>query len=124
MNHNSLMKTQQRKTLAAVALLGAMAFSKITPAAAIPEETLHAIGVDAYTYFYPLLSMDITRKQFTNIEPGKPLHATLRTKVRNTDRQVEPSAGAKSAVGGKQLTAHHSQLVRFVNRPHPKLAFS
>lgn len=31
----------------------------------------HAIGVDAYIYFYPLLTMDLTRKQSTNIEPGK-----------------------------------------------------
>jgi hypothetical protein len=31
----------------------------------------HAIGVDAYLYFYPLVTMDITRKQFTNVEPGK-----------------------------------------------------
>jgi hypothetical protein len=35
------------------------------------EQEAHAIGIDAYIYFYPLLSMDITRKQFTNIEPGK-----------------------------------------------------
>jgi hypothetical protein len=38
---------------------------------AITEVAAHAIGVDAYVYFYPLLSMDISRKQFTNIEPGK-----------------------------------------------------
>src|ERR1039457_5064398 len=38
---------------------------------AIAEQAAHAIGVDAYVYFYPLLSMDITRKVFTNIEPGK-----------------------------------------------------
>jgi hypothetical protein len=38
---------------------------------AITEEAAHAIGVDAYVYLYSLLSMDITRKQFTNIEPGK-----------------------------------------------------
>ena len=37
----------------------------------ITEQAAHAIGVDAYLYFYSLLSMDITRKQFTNIEPGK-----------------------------------------------------
>jgi hypothetical protein len=30
-----------------------------------------AIAVDAYIYFYPLISMDITRLQSTNVEPGK-----------------------------------------------------
>jgi hypothetical protein len=37
----------------------------------ISEQEAHAIGVDAYLYFYPLLTMDITRKQSTNIEAGK-----------------------------------------------------
>jgi hypothetical protein len=40
-------------------------------AAATTEQEAQAIGVDAYIYFYALLSMDITRKQFTNVEPGK-----------------------------------------------------
>jgi hypothetical protein len=35
------------------------------------EEAVHAIAVDAYLYFYPLVSMDITRKQSTNILAGK-----------------------------------------------------
>ena len=39
--------------------------------AAITEHEAHAIGVDAYVYFYPLLSMDVTRRQFTNVEPGR-----------------------------------------------------
>jgi len=39
--------------------------------AAVTEQEAHAIGVDAYLYFYPLVTMDITRKQSTNIEPGK-----------------------------------------------------
>jgi hypothetical protein len=38
---------------------------------AITEEAARAIGVDAYLYFYPLISMDITRRQSTNIEAGK-----------------------------------------------------
>src|SRR6266480_52245 len=40
-------------------------------AAPITEQEAHAIAVDAYVYFYPLLSMDVSRRQFTNVEPGK-----------------------------------------------------
>ncbi|KPU61499.1 hypothetical protein AN403_5493 [Pseudomonas fluorescens] len=62
------------QTLTAVALT--VAAAAIFPLAShaqskITAEEAHAIGVDAYIYFYPLLSMDVTRKQFTNIEPGK-----------------------------------------------------
>src|SRR5215210_3872242 len=39
--------------------------------AAITEAEAHAIGVDAYIYFYPLITMDVTRRQATNMEPGK-----------------------------------------------------
>ncbi len=38
---------------------------------AFSEQEAQAIAVDAYVYFYPLLSMDVTRKQFTNVEAGK-----------------------------------------------------
>jgi hypothetical protein len=38
---------------------------------AISEEAARAIAADAYLYFYPLISVDITRKQSTNIQPGK-----------------------------------------------------
>src|SRR5204862_346350 len=31
------------------------------------------MGLDAYIYFYPLVTMDLTRKQSTNIESGKEL---------------------------------------------------
>src|SRR5262249_28661295 len=38
---------------------------------AITEQEARAIAVDAYVYFYSLMSMDITRKQSINVEPGK-----------------------------------------------------
>jgi hypothetical protein len=37
---------------------------------AITEEEARSIGLDAYLYFYPLVTMDLTRLQFTNVEPG------------------------------------------------------
>ncbi|WP_448107050.1 DUF1254 domain-containing protein [Pseudomonas azerbaijanoccidentalis] len=62
------------QALTAVAL--AVAASAVFPLTShaqskITADEAHAIGVDAYVYFYPLLTMDITRQQFTNIEPGK-----------------------------------------------------
>jgi hypothetical protein len=40
-------------------------------AAAITEQEAAAIAVEAYVCFYPLITMDLTRKQLTNVEPGK-----------------------------------------------------
>jgi hypothetical protein len=39
--------------------------------AAISEQEALAIAVDAYLYFYPLVTMDLTRRQMTNIPAGK-----------------------------------------------------
>jgi hypothetical protein len=47
-----------------------MAFAAGSPAA-ITQEDAHTIGVEAYTYLYPLVLMDVTRRQLTNIEAGK-----------------------------------------------------
>ncbi len=38
------------------------------PSAITPEEA-HEIGVEAYIYFYPLISMDVTRRVGTNVPP-------------------------------------------------------
>jgi hypothetical protein len=35
------------------------------------EQEAYEIGVEAYVYFYPLVTMDVSRRQFTNIEAGK-----------------------------------------------------
>jgi hypothetical protein len=38
---------------------------------AITEQEAQAVAADAYIYFYPLVTMDLTRKQLTNVAPGK-----------------------------------------------------
>ena len=62
----------KRSLLAGV--LGLALSAGVLPVSAqttISEDEAHRIGVEAYTYLYPLVTMDITRKQFTNVEPGK-----------------------------------------------------
>ena len=60
------------RLLGASALAAALGISgAATSASALTEQEAQAIAVDAYVYFYPLVTMDVTRKQLTNIEPGK-----------------------------------------------------
>src|SRR4051812_12617716 len=51
-------------------VISQLALAQTVPPA-ITEQEAHAIAVDTYIYFYSLVTMDVTRKQFTNIEPGK-----------------------------------------------------
>lgn len=48
-------------------LAGAQAASTIT------EDAAYDIGVEAFIYLYPLVLMDVTRRQAVNVEPGKTL---------------------------------------------------
>src|SRR5262245_36966874 len=45
----------------------------------VTEEQAHAIGVDAYLYFYSPITMDVTRKQLSNVEPGKEFGGPMNT---------------------------------------------
>jgi hypothetical protein len=45
----------------------------------ITEQEAHAIGVQAYLYFYPLVTMDLTRKQLTNVERPEGIHTPMNT---------------------------------------------
>ncbi len=52
--------------------LSSIILPTLAPAAEdITENEAHAIGVDAYLYFYPLVTMELTRRQLTNQEPGR-----------------------------------------------------
>jgi hypothetical protein len=51
----------------------AMVVQPARAADASPGPTIDDIAINAYLYFYPLLSLDVTRLQATNIEPGKEL---------------------------------------------------
>jgi hypothetical protein len=51
--------------------LTALAQQSTTPVIGLTAEDAQNIAQEAYIYFYPLVIMDISRKHFTNIEPGK-----------------------------------------------------
>jgi len=46
-------------------------------ASSVSDEEAHAIAVEAYLYFYPLITMEITRKQLTNAEGPKGIQAPM-----------------------------------------------
>jgi hypothetical protein len=60
------------KTAIFILLLTALIWPQSVRAAEVETaEQAREIAVDAYIYFYPLITMEVTRRQFTNIEPGK-----------------------------------------------------
>src|SRR5262249_39368894 len=66
-------RTLRLPVLAAVIALGSFLLpsAETRAGSALTAEEAHAIGVDAYVYFYSLVTMDITRRQLTNLEAGK-----------------------------------------------------
>jgi hypothetical protein len=61
------------------ALTSAPAANAQISAASIPETEAQAIAAEAYLYFFPLITMDVTRKQLINTEPGKGLGGPMNT---------------------------------------------
>jgi hypothetical protein len=70
-----------RLTLPAVigaTLVGNLPFAA-DAAETISQQDAHAIGVAAYTYFYSLVTMDVTRKQLTNVVKPEGISAPMNT---------------------------------------------
>jgi hypothetical protein len=67
--------------LAHPALFGAVLACALASAARAAETTsepdAHAIGVEAYLYFYPLVTMELTRKQLTNVAKPAGVNAPM-----------------------------------------------
>jgi hypothetical protein len=59
--------------LLSLALVGGWARAAET----ISEQDAHAIGVQAYLYFYSLVAMDLTRKQLTNVVKPEGISAPM-----------------------------------------------
>ena len=71
------MKRSKVRTAAVAVLLMLGSGTALRAAEPITEEEAHAIGVDAYLYFYPLVTMDLTRKQLTNSSTPKGIDAPM-----------------------------------------------
>jgi hypothetical protein len=79
---NNPMKAVSAVLTAAVlslTFLEALPIEAVKAQSPLTEEEAYAIGVNAYLYFYPLVTMDITRKQLTNTELGKGIGGPMNT---------------------------------------------
>src|SRR5262245_40904160 len=95
-----------------VMVQGAIAQS---PSQTITEQDAHAIAVDAYLYLYPLVTMDVTRKQLTNVEPGK---ASMGGPMNMFDNIAEfPTADMKAVVRPNFDTLYSSAWLDLTKEP-------
>jgi hypothetical protein len=99
----------------AMALGAMLAQSPPAQAQAITEQEAHDIGVTAYLYFYPLVTMDVTRKQLTNIEPGKSEIGGPMNTFANV--AAYPSADMKAVVRPNFDTLYSSGWVDLTKEP-------
>jgi hypothetical protein len=84
-------------------------------AQAISQDEANAIAVDAYIYLYPLVTMDLTRKQLTNQKPGESSYggpANWFTNVRSY-----PSAEDKGVVRPNFDTLYSSAWLDLAKEP-------
>ena len=104
---------------ASLALLAGALIVNASPGARgaepIGEEEAHAIGVDAYLYFYPLVTMDLTRRQLTNGGPAAtPIQAPVNTFA---NIGAYPTADMKAVVRPNFDTLYSSAWLDLTREP-------
>lgn len=63
-------KARYLSGLAVIVLMTSAAVSRAQPAASVSEQEAYEIGMEAYIYAYPLVTMDVTRRITTNLNAG------------------------------------------------------
>jgi hypothetical protein len=93
---------------------GLLQVSSTSQAESISPDEAHAIGVDAYVYFYPLVTMDITRKQLTNVERAEGISAPMNSFA---NIPAYPTADMKAVVRPNFDTLYSSAWLDLTNEP-------
>jgi len=97
--------------LAASTLLGV----PIAAAQHISQNDADRIAVEAYLYFYPLVTMDLTRRQLSSIKPGPDTFGGTENWFRNF--RAYPSADARSIVRTNFDTLYSSTFLDLTEEP-------
>ena len=102
---------QRCSLLVATCLILSTTVAKAEP---ITEQQAHAIGVDAYLYFYPLVTMDLTRRQLTNVETGNGFGGPMNTFA---NVPAYPTAQDRAVVRPNFDTLYSSGWLDLTNEP-------
>jgi len=109
------MSQRLKMTSWAVALSMLSGIAATGASAAVSEQEAREIATEAYIYFYPLVTMDLTRKQLTNVEPGKvPFKGPMNTFVNVAEY---PPADFKGVVRPNFDTLYSSSFVDLTKEP-------
>ena len=106
-----------RIALATALLVGAVpAWAQTAPSAApaITDAEAQAIATDAYLYFYPLVTMDVTRKQLINQAPGSGIGGPMNAFV---NVPAFPAADMRAVVRPNFDTLYSSAWVDLTKEP-------
>jgi hypothetical protein len=95
--------SRTKASFAAVVLIGSLvamaSLSRAEPAPPLSEQVAHDIAMEAYIYSYPLLMMDATRRQATNVAADKTVArgpANIHPRKSISDRRVSHWCGLTS----------------------------